>query len=89
VSPRLRLYLMRVWLDRKVDALYAWRARHSSRRMRRAFLVRLAVDATAPDLLGPGAYHGPDGVDYERMWWAIDGMLPPDRADEIRKPVYD
>ena len=87
MSPRLRLVLTKMWLDRKVDELYAWRARHASRRMQRAMLVRLAVNATTSDLIGDHAYAGPDGVDYERMWWAVDGQLPPRRAEEIRTPV--
>lgn len=87
MSLGLRLYLMRHWLDRKVEDLYAWRARHSSKRLRNAMLVRLAVDASSEQLIGPHADAGPDGIDYERMWWAIRGELPPRRADAIRAPV--
>lgn len=88
MNPRLRLALTLHWLDRRVDELYAWRARHASKRTRRAMLVRLAVDATCSDLIGPHAYAGPDGVDYERMWFAIDGKLPPRRAAEIRAEIH-
>jgi hypothetical protein len=57
------------------------------RRVWRWWLVQLAIKATTEELIGPHAYAGPDGVDYERMWWAIDGELPPDRAEEIRRPA--
>jgi hypothetical protein len=55
--------------------------------LKRLFLVDLAVTATRSELIGPDAYAGPDGIDYERMWWAIDGKLPPGREDEIRAPI--
>lgn len=55
--------------------------------LKRLFLVDLAVTATSKDLIGGRAYAGPDGVDYERMWWALEGKLPPGREDEIRAPA--
>lgn len=87
MSLGLRLHYMRRWLASRPVAYCEWRAKHASRRMKHAFLVRLACDATDPALIGGHAYAGPDGVDYERMWWAIDGKLPPRRAEEIRAPV--
>jgi hypothetical protein len=87
VSLGLRWYYARRWLLGRPQAFREWRARHMSTRMRRAVLVRLAVDATSPDLIGMHAYAGPDGVDYERLWWACERKLPPGRRAEITTPV--
>jgi hypothetical protein len=65
----------------------AWALARIPKRVWRWWLVQLAIKATTEELIGGKAYAGPDGVDYERMWWAIDGELPPDRAEEIRRPA--
>lgn len=83
----LRLRLLFGWLGDRYGRYCDWRAWHSTRTMRRAFLAKLAVDATRPEVIGRHAYAGPDGVDYERMWWAVDGALPPEREGEIRTPA--
>lgn len=71
-----------VWLWRNVTAPVVGR---TPRWLLRLMLVELAVRATRVDLIGPHAYAGPDGVDYERMWHALDGELPPRRVEEIRR----
>jgi hypothetical protein len=87
VSLRLRLLLAKNDLDHWIEKRLVGLFRHAPRWFLRRALVELAVRATAEDLIGPHAYAGPDGVDYERMWWALEGKLPPRRAEAIRAPV--
>lgn len=65
----------------------AWALRRIPTRVWRWWLLQLAVNATREELIGRHAYAGPDNVDYERMWWAIEDMLPPHREEEIRRPA--
>lgn len=87
MTLRLRLRLLRHDLDRRLEKALMFIARHTPKRVLRAMLVELACRATAQELIGPHAYAGPDGVDYERMWHALDGQLPKHRAHLIRAPA--
>lgn len=92
-SLKIKERLQSEWIWLRHDAeVWFWNhiaplAYRTPRWLRRMFLVALAVEATTEELIGRHAYAGPDGVDYERMWWAIDGKLPPGREEEIRAPV--
>lgn len=65
-----RVRFLRHDCDRYIEKWASAIAARLPLRLRRAVIVDAAVRATHPDLIGPDAYAGPDGVDYRRMWEA-------------------
>lgn len=89
MNVRLRLRFLWHDVERKIADVEMWFVRRFPGRLQRNVLVAIAVEATSARLIGPHAYAGPDGLDFERLWWATRGELPPHRVDEIRRPVED
>jgi hypothetical protein len=87
MTLRLRLRLLVHDLRRRQELALATVMRHAPRWLLRAAVVEVTVRATSSTLIGGHAYAGPDGVDFERMMWAVEGKLPPGREAEITAPV--
>ncbi len=63
----------------------AYVAERLPRRLREAVLADCAVRATHPSLIGRDTYAGPDGVDYKRMYDAINF----ERRPQCQIPHHD